>query len=171
MVDKEMSVLQQGLRCRTISTIRGSDGRKHPSLHSDVGWNRGDMKLMANVVVVAACVAAHGCTRTVEPTEVAEENSLQHEETKVDRANVTEGEARQLASNHVNSAFKGHHWETALGDREFYAVSTQGWRSIETKDGRLVLKYGYGNRGQDFTVSMNPDGTGIKVEDHGYALK
>ncbi len=120
--------------------------------------------------VFISCIAILGCSRTPQPRPVADTGKPAKEQSTPIRANVTETEAKQLATDHVNSTFKGHVWKTALGNRAFYNVSTQHWHSIETKDGRLVLKYGFGNRGQDFIVSMNLDGTGIKVEHHGYAL-
>ena len=122
------------------------------------------MKMITNTVVaVVACIAIQGCSRIGQPPLVVEE-------AKPMRADVTETKCRQLASDHVNSTFKEHVWKTDLGDRKFYNVSPQHWHSIETMDNRLVLKYG-ASRGQEFTVSMNLDGTGIKVEHHGYALR
>lgn len=85
-------------------------------------------------------------------------------------ADVSEAEARQLATEHVNSRFKGHVWKTDLGDRTFSFLTPQCWHSIGKKDGRLVLRCG-GVRGQEFQVSMNPDGTEIRVDGHGYALR
>ena len=123
------------------------------------------MKLFASIIVIVACIAAYGCTGKEEPPQAIEEARPQHQESK-----VTEAEAKQLASDYVNSTFAGHVWKTDLGDRKFYDVSPQHWHSMQIKNGRLFLKHG-ASRGQDFTVSMNIDGTEIKVEHHGYALR
>ncbi len=140
-------------------------------LEAVVGWKRSMRTILEILFVSISCIAILGCSRTPQPRQMADTAKPAKEQSTTIRASVTETEAKQLASDHVNSTFKGHVWNTALGNRAFYSVSAQYWHSIETKDGRLVLKYGFGNRGQDFVVSMNLNGTGIKVEHDGYALQ
>lgn len=130
------------------------------------------MKPIVSIALsVVVCIAIQGCRGAVQAPHVVEETESPKENARPVPPNVTEAKARQLATDHVNSTFRRHVWKTALGDRAFYCITPQQWHSIATKDGRLLLKYGYGSRGQDFTVSMNPDGTEIKVEHHGYALR
>ena len=83
---------------------------------------------------------------------------------------ITEAEARRLASEYVNSKFDGHVWNTSLGEREFTPVEPRHWHGVAADANRLTLRCGR-TRGQEFTVSMKPDGTDIKVEHHGYALR
>jgi len=85
-------------------------------------------------------------------------------------AHITEAEARRLAAEHVNSKLEGHVWQTALGGREFVPVEPGQWNGVVLRDSRLVLRCG-GRRGQEFTVSMRPDGSDIRLERHGYALR
>ena len=83
---------------------------------------------------------------------------------------ITEAEARRLASQYVNKHFAGHVWNTSLGKRKFGPVGPRSWNGVVTDGNRLRLRCG-GTRGQEFTVSMKLDGTNIKVEYHGYALR
>ncbi|NQT92386.1 MAG: hypothetical protein HQ559_06465 [Lentisphaerae bacterium] len=111
------------------------------------------MTVMTTMAVLLAVVLA-GCA------------SQQAVESKV----VSEREARQLAVEHVNAEFKGHVWKTAIGERAFHKMSPEDWFLVEIGDTSILLKRS-GRNGQEFTVSMNLDGTSVKVLEHGFATR
>lgn len=128
------------------------------------------MKLIAHIIIIVTLGGIHGCGQG-NPSHVTEDPQPNVAKDKAKHEKITEAKARLLATEHVNTTYKGHVWKTALGDRKFYPVDPEGWHSIQAENGRLRLKYGFGNRGQDFIVSMEPDGTDIRVEHHNYALR
>ncbi len=83
---------------------------------------------------------------------------------------ISEAEARQCAADHVNTEFKGHVWKTGIGDRTFRNMSPEDWFVVKVEETRILLQRG-GRNGQEFTVSMNLDGTNVKVLKHSYATR
>ena len=79
-------------------------------------------------------------------------------------------EARQLAADHVNAEFKGHIWQTSIGDRAFQEMSPDDWFLVEIEATTILLKRA-GRNGQEFTVSMKPDGSNVKVLTYGFATR
>jgi hypothetical protein len=83
---------------------------------------------------------------------------------------IGESEARQLAVDHVNAEFNGHVWKTVIGKPTFQKMSPKDWFLVKIGETSILLKRS-GRNGQEFTVSMNLDGTNIKVLKHSYATK
>lgn len=83
---------------------------------------------------------------------------------------ITEAEARRLAAEHVNSKLAGHVWQTPLGERKFAPMAPRHWHAVALQGGRLVLRCG-GSRGPEYTVSMKPDGSDVRLDSHGYATR
>ena len=120
------------------------------------------------VVVLGVFISAglHGCTKPPPPTGPVPTPELSP---AIKKVRISDAEARQRASDYVNAKLAGHVWHTPLGDRSFSAVDPRRWNGVVPQDGRLVLRQG-GIAGQEITVSMSPEGTDLRLENHGFAL-
>jgi len=123
--------------------------------------------MSAFVLGVVVSSGLQGCTKPAPSTGPVSTPVLNPTATMV---RVSDAEARQRASSYVNAELAGHVWHTELGDRRFSPVGSSDWLGVEARDGRLVLRQG-GIAGQEITVSMSPDGTDLRLEFHGYALR
>jgi len=94
----------------------------------------------------------------------APESGTDNEATRV----ITEQEARQLATDYVNTNFKGHVWKTSIGDRPFQKMSPEDWALVKIET-TTILVIRSGRNGQEFRVSMNLNGSNIEVLNHAFA--
>ena len=55
---------------------------------------------------------------------------------------ISETEARQRATDHVNAEFKGYVWKTTPGSPTFRTMSPEDWFVVKVEETRILVKRG-----------------------------